>query len=71
MFEYFPDDGTAFIAMEYFERGSLRPYSVGSTWGTWAGVLQGPLAGLSYAERRGVVHRDLKPENVMMTARAA
>ena len=67
VFEYFPSDGTAFIAMEYFERGSLRPYVGRLDVGQVGGVLEGLLAGLAHAERRGIVHRDLKPENVMVT----
>jgi predicted Ser/Thr protein kinase len=66
--EYFEREGTAFIAMEYFERGSLRPLVGHLGTEQVGGVLEGLLAGLAHAERRGVVHRDLKPENVMVTA---
>jgi Protein kinase domain len=65
--EYFEHEGTAYIAMEYFERGSLR-----DAWELSlpqvAGVLEGILAGLAHAHSRGIVHRDLKPENVMVTS---
>jgi protein kinase-like protein len=66
--EYFEHDGTAFIAMEYFERGSLRGLLDGLTLPQVAGVLEGVLAGLGHAHSRGIVHRDLKPENVMVTS---
>jgi tRNA A-37 threonylcarbamoyl transferase component Bud32 len=66
--EYFEHDGTAFIAMEYLERGSLRPLIGTLTVAQVAGVLDGLLAGLAHAESRGIVHRDLKPENVMVTS---
>jgi Protein kinase domain len=66
--EYFEHDGAAFIAMEYFERGSLRGVLPGLTLPQVAGVLEGVLAGLGHAHGRGVVHRDLKPENVMVTS---
>src|SRR5262245_49352201 len=66
--EYFEHDGTAFIAMEYFERGSLRGVLAGLTLPQVAGVLEGVLAGLGHAHARGIVHRDLKPENVMVTS---
>jgi hypothetical protein len=66
--EYFEHDGTAYIAMEYLERGSLRPLIGTLTLAQVAGVLDGLLAGLAHAETRGVVHRDLKPENVMVTS---
>ena len=67
VYEYFQHDATAFIAMEYFERGSLRPYVGRLGLEQVGGVLEGLLAGLAHAERRGIVHRDLKPENVMVT----
>jgi predicted Ser/Thr protein kinase len=66
--EYFEYEGTPFIAMEYFERGSLRPHVGHLDPAQIAGVLEGLLAGLAHAETRGVVHRDLKPENVMVTS---
>ena len=66
--EYFEQDGTAFIAMEYFERGSLRPLVSNLTLPQVAGVLDGLLSGLAHAEKHGIVHRDLKPENVMVTS---
>jgi predicted Ser/Thr protein kinase len=66
--EYFEHDGTAFIAMEYLERGSLRPLVGSLTLAQIGGVLEGLLAGLAHAEAHGIVHRDLKPENVMVTS---
>ena len=69
--EYFEHDGTAYIAMEYLERGSLRPLIGTLTLPQAAGVLEGLLAGLAHAESRGVVHRDLKPENVLVTSNGA
>ncbi len=67
VFDYFEHDGTPYIAMEYVERGSLRPYVGGLTLAQIGGVLDGLLAGLEAAAERGIVHRDLKPENVMVT----
>jgi hypothetical protein len=64
-------EGTPYIAMEYLERGSLRPLVGRLTLAQVAGVLEGMLAGLAHAETRGIVHRDLKPENVMVTAEGA
>jgi hypothetical protein len=66
--EYFEHDGVPFIAMEFFERGSLRCVLPTLTLAQTMGVLEGLLGGLSHAEKRGVVHRDLKPENVMVTS---
>src|SRR3954470_25074339 len=66
--DYFEHDGTPYIAMEYIERGSLRPYVGSMNFAQIGGVLEGLLAGLTHAEAQGIVHRDLKPENVMVTA---
>jgi serine/threonine protein kinase len=66
--DYFEHDGTPYIAMEYIERGSLRPYVGRMNLAQIGGVLEGLLAGLTNAESHGIVHRDLKPENLMVTA---
>ena len=66
--DYFDHDGTPYIAMEYLERGSLRPYVGKLTLAQIGGVLEGLLAGLTHAESHGIVHRDLKPENLLVTA---
>jgi len=66
--EYFEHDGAPFIAMEYLERGSLRPLVGRLTLAHVAGVLEGVLAGLGEAHGQGIVHRDLKPENVLLSA---
>ena len=65
---YFEHDGTPYIAMEYVERGSLRPYVGQLSLAQISGVLEGLLAGLTHAEHQGIVHRDLKPENLMVTS---
>ena len=66
--DYFEHDGTPYIAMEYVERGSLRPYVGQADLAQIGGVLEGLLAGLAHAEQHGIVHRDLKPENLMVTS---
>src|SRR3954453_6394330 len=68
VFDYFEADGTPFIAMEYLERGSLRPFVGALKLPQIGGVLADVLAGLGHAGRRGIVHRDLKPENLLVTA---
>ena len=62
-------DDCAYIAMEYFPRGSLaglmgKPLAEDVV--LW--ILQQIAAGLEPAHRAGIVHRDLKPDNVMMRA---
>ena len=66
--EYFEHEGAPFIAMEYLERGSLRPLVGRLTLAHVAGVLENVLGGLAEAAAQGIVHRDLKPENVLLTA---
>jgi serine/threonine protein kinase len=68
VFDYFEHEGTPYIAMEYVERGSLRPYVGRLSTAQIGGVLEGVLSGLVAAEARAIVHRDLKPENVLVTA---
>src|SRR4051812_32959779 len=65
--DYFEHDGTPYIAMEYLERGSLRPYVGKIGLDQIGGVFEGLLAGLMHAEEHGLVHRDIRPENVMVT----
>ena len=67
IYDYFPHRGLPYIAMEYLERGSLRPLIGRLDSDEIITVLQGLLAGLAYAEAKTVVHRDLKPENLMLT----
>src|SRR4051794_37127812 len=66
--DYFEHEGTPYIAMEYVERGSLRPHVSHMSLAQIGGVLEGLLAGLTHGESHGIVHRDLKPENLMVTA---
>src|SRR5215212_6890644 len=66
--DYFQHEGTPYIAMEYVERGSLRPFLGRMSMAQIGGVLEGLLAGLAHAEQHGIVHRDLKPENLMVTS---
>src|SRR3954468_8713725 len=68
VYDYFEHDGTPYIAMEYIERGSLRPYVGALSPGQVFGVLEAVLAGLAAAEQAGGGPRDLKPENLMVTA---
>jgi serine/threonine protein kinase len=65
--DYFEHDGVPYIAMEYLPRGSLRKHVGKLSLAQVAAVLEGCLAGLEHAEKKGVVHRDMKPENILIT----
>jgi serine/threonine protein kinase len=65
--DFFEYRGRPYIAMEHFERGTLRPFVGRLDDEEIFAVLEGLLAGLAHAESKGVVHRDLKPENLMVT----
>ncbi len=65
--DFFEHEGIPYIAMEHFERGTLRPFVGRLDRDEVFTVLQGLLAGLEHAESKEVVHRDLKPENLMVT----
>ena len=70
VYEYGAHENIPYIAMEYVERGSLRPLVGRLTLPQIAGALEGLLAGLAHAHspaRGTIVHRDLKPENLMVT----
>lgn len=67
------ENGTAFIAMEFIEGGSLEermqrePLAIDEIARMASEIAQA----LSAAHSRGIVHRDLKPSNVMLTASGA
>src|SRR3954452_9014263 len=69
LFDFFEHDGVPYIAMEYVAGGSLRSLVGALALPQVLGVLEGTLAGLAHAERRGIAHRDLKPENILLTRR--
>jgi serine/threonine protein kinase len=67
VYDLFEHDGTPYIAMEYAERGSFRPYVGQLSLSQLGGMLEAVLSGLSAAEKQGIVHRDLKPENLLVS----
>src|SRR5215203_7381138 len=69
LFDFFEHEGVPYIALEYVSGGSLRELVGRLELLQVCGVVEGVLAGLGHAERRGIAHRDLKPENVLLTSR--
>ena len=53
VFDYFEDEGTAFIAMENLERGSLLPLVGRLSFVQIVGGLEAVLAGLAHAHEEG------------------
>jgi serine/threonine protein kinase len=66
--DFFENEGTPYIAMEYVPGGTLRPQVGGLSLAQTAGMLESVLAGLAHAEQHGIVHRDIKPENLMVAS---
>ena len=60
VYEYLEHDGTPYLAMEYLERGSLRPLVGELNLAQVAGVLEGVLSGLIGGRAPG--HRPPRPE---------
>src|SRR4051812_32689477 len=67
VFDFFEHEGAPYIAMEYVERGSLRPYVGRLALAQCGGGMEGPLAGPRAPAEPGIVHRDPKPQNLMVT----
>ena len=68
MYQYFEHDGEPWIAMEYFELGTVRDLVGALSDEQSVLVLADVLRGLQHAHERNVVHRDLKPENLMRSS---
>ncbi|MEO0649498.1 MAG: FHA domain-containing serine/threonine-protein kinase [Planctomycetota bacterium] len=67
-------DGHHYLALEYMERGNLEERLAKDgplPWRAVLGILRDAVAGLEYAEQKGLVHRDVKPANLMQNAAGA
>ena len=63
------EDGQTFIAMAYYEGGTLRErIDSGSLTKDEAVAIASKIAsGLARAHEKGIVHRDIKPQNILLT----
>ena len=63
------EDGQTFIAMAYYEGGTLREKIDSGRLTTDAAVaIAAQIAsGLARAHEKGIVHRDIKPQNILLT----
>lgn len=68
---YFEENGTAYIVMEFLEGKSLKSY-IKERGGRLPvnealGLIQPVIKALASVHERGVVHRDISPDNIMLT----
>ena len=63
------DDGQTFIAMAYYEGGTLREKIDSGSLTTEEAVTAASqiASGLARAHEKGIVHRDIKPQNILLT----
>jgi len=70
VYEYYYEEGLAFIAMEYVEGADLKglvtkpPKDI--TVGDVATIIEMSCEGLSFAHDNHIIHRDIKPHNIMV-----
>ena len=67
---FFRENGTAYMVMDYLEGESLSEYlaRVGRITGPDAATLFAPvLDGVAHIHARGFIHRDIKPSNIYLT----
>lgn len=68
---YFEENGTAYIVMEFLEGKSLKSYIKERggrlTVNEALGLIQPVIKALASVHERGIVHRDISPDNIMLT----
>ena len=70
--DYFQENGTAYIVMEFLDGQNLKDYV--NTHGCFkleelVTRLLPVMRSLSYMHKRGIIHRDISPDNIMYTKR--
>ncbi|MCK4606471.1 MAG: serine/threonine protein kinase [candidate division Zixibacteria bacterium] len=63
------DEGTLYIAMEYFTRGSVEDVYKGAPvpLSTAISIIRDICWALEYAHQSDIIHRDIKPANILLT----
>ena len=68
--DYFQENETAYIVMEYLDGGSLkdRLNSQGAmNWEEALDLLMPGMVSLEHVHEAGIIHRDISPDNIMLT----
>lgn len=71
IYEYYEDDDSYYIVMDFYEGGELFQKII--DLGTFsereaANVISQIVSAVAYAHKNGIVHRDLKPENILISS---
>ena len=68
--DFFYENGTAYIAMEYVEGISLKEYLKRRgdkiAWDEMLGIMQPLLQSMSVIHEAQIIHRDISPDNIMV-----
>lgn len=69
--DFFRENNTAYIVMEFLDGVTLKDQLEGKTmsWDRLSGLLEPVLQVLIKIHRAGLIHRDISPDNIMVTER--
>jgi len=68
LYDYWSDDGGAYLVMRWIRGGSLKRALEEGPWAIDRAfrLMEQLSAGLSHAHKRDIVHRDIKPANILL-----
>ena len=72
VYNYFEENGTAYIVMEYLAGQTLKQYiaSMGGklSWDTTMSIMHPVMESLHQLHNQGIIHRDISPDNMMFSS---
>ena len=75
VYDYFKENGTAYMVMEYMEGITLKEYTKNQggrlPWDAAVHIVSRISTDLETVHREGILHRDIKPENIMICTSGA